>query len=86
MGVKIRIAGVGSMNVPTIRIMMFIMIKITYLLPVRARMPLPIRSGMPVKDMPQDMMEERPIMKVMMPVIFADSRMIPGRSDGLMLR
>mgnify|MGYP007083026851 FL=1 len=37
-------------------------------------------SGIPVNAIAQDMIEESPIMKVMVPVIFADSSTILGIS------
>ena len=50
------------------------------------RTALAIREGMPVKAIAHDIMEDRPIMNVIVPVIFAESRMIFGRSVTLMER
>ena len=46
-GVKIRIAGVMSMNIPTTMRMMFISRKMMYLLLVRLIRPLEMAAGMP---------------------------------------
>ena len=79
-GVKIRIAGVGSMKVPTNRRIMLINRKIIILLLVIPRTAAATISGIPVNAIAQDIIEESPIMKVMVPVIFADSSTILGIS------
>ena len=84
MGVKMSTAGVGSMKVPTTSRITFMSTRMTYLFRVSERMPPAIRSGRPVKAMTQDMMEDRPIMRAMMPVILAESRMMRGRSFRVM--
>lgn len=79
-GVKIRIAGVGSMKVPTNSRMILINRKMMILLLVIPRTAAATISGIPVNAIAQDMIEESPIMKVMVPVIFADSSTILGIS------
>ena len=77
---KIRIAGVGSMKVPTNSRMILINRKMMILLLVIPRTAAATISGIPVNAIAQDMIEESPIMKVMVPVIFADSSTILGIS------
>lgn len=79
-GVKIRIAGVTSMNVPTTSRSTFIRRRIRYLLVVSPSIAAAIISGIPVNAIAHDMIDERPIMNVMIPVVFADSITILGIS------
>ena len=79
-GVKIRIAGVGSIKVPTNSKITLIRRKIKNLLLVTLRTAVATISGIPVKAIAQDMIEDKPIMNVMVPVILAESRTILGIS------
>ena len=79
-GVKIKTAGVISMNVPTINKITLIKSKMMYLLSVIPRSASDTSCGMPVNAMTQDMIEETPIKKMMIPVICALSFKIAGTS------
>ena len=85
-GVKIRQAGVISMNVPTISSRRLMIRRMTYLLLVSESRAAETAAGIFVNAMTQDMMLEQPIRKMMMPVISALSRKIFGSSLGLMER
>lgn len=82
-GVKIRIAGVTSINVPTTSNSTFIKRRISILLSVRPRIAVAIISGIYVKAIAHDMIDERPIINVIIPVVFADSSTILGMSFNL---
>lgn len=78
-GVKIRIAGVGSMKVPTNRRIMLINRKIIILLLVIPRTAaFHIRYSGKCHYLGHN--EESPIIKVIVPVIFAESSTILGIS------
>ena len=51
----------------------FIKIKITYLFSVMESIPFAIRSGKPVNAITHDIIEDNPIINVIIPVIFAES-------------
>ena len=76
-GVKIRMAGVMSMNIPMTSRMMFISRKMMYLLSVRLIRPLEMAAGMPEYAMTKDIAEEAEIRNRMMPLVLAEfSRML----------
>ena len=76
-GVKIRMAGVMSMNIPMTSKMMFISRKMMYLLSVRLIRPLEMAAGMPEYAMTKDIAEEAEIRNRMMPLVLAEfSRML----------
>ena len=76
-GVKIRMAGVMSMNIPMTSRMMFISRKMIYLLSVRLIRPLEMAAGMPEYAITKDMAEEAEIRNRMMPLVLAElSRML----------
>ena len=79
-GVKIRQAGVISMNVPTTRRMTLIRRKMTYLLLLIARSPADTIAGIFVNAITHDMILDTPIRKMMIPVISALSLKIFGSS------
>jgi len=79
-GVNISIAGVTSINVPTTSNKTFIKRRIKYLLVVSPRIAVAIISGISVNAIAHDIIDERPIMNVIIPVVFADSRTILGIS------
>ena len=83
-GVKIRHAGVISMNVPTTSRIILINRKIMYLLFVIARSPLDTASGIFVNAITHDMILDTPIKKIMIPVISALSLNNFGRSFKVM--
>ena len=70
-GVKIRIAGVISMNMPTTIRITFIRKKITYLLVEMDIIPLEIAAGIPEYAITKDMAEEAEIRNRMMPLVQA---------------
>ena len=82
-GVKIRQAGVISMNVPIIRSRILMIKRITYRLLLIPSMASDTAEGMPVNAMTQLMMLDTPIRKMMIPVISALSRKILGSSETL---
>ena len=73
---KISIAGVTSINVPTTSNNTLIRSKIRYLLVVRPRIAFAIISGIPVNAIAHDIIDESPIINVMIPVVLAASRTI----------
>ena len=77
---KISIAGVTSINVPTTSNNTLIRSKIRYLLVVRPRIAFAIISGIPVNAIAHDIIDESPIINVMIPVVLAASRTILGMS------
>ena len=79
-GVKIRQAGVISINVPTIRRIILIRNKITNLLLLTESSAVDTSSGILVNAITHDMMLDTPIRKMMIPVISALSRRIFGSS------
>ena len=79
-GVKIKHAGVISRNVPTINRMMLIRSRMMYLLSVKDSIADDTICGIPVNAITQDMMDDTPIKKMMIPVISALSLKIPYRS------
>ena len=79
-GVNIRIAGVTSMNVPTTSNKILIRRRIKYLFVVSPRIAAATISGISVNAIAHDMIDERPIINVMIPVVFTDSRTILGMS------
>ena len=79
-GVNISIAGVTSINVPTTSNNTFIRSNIRNLLVVRPSIALAIISGIPVNAIAHDIIDERPIMNVIIPVVLAASRTILGMS------
>ena len=79
-GVKIRQAGVISINVPTIRRIILIRNKITNLLLLTESSAVDTSSGIFVNAITHDMMLDTPIRKMMIPVISALSRRIFGSS------
>ena len=68
-GVKIRIAGVISINIPTTIRIMFISNRITYLLVEMDMMPSLMAAGIPEYAMTKDMAEEADIRNRMMPLV-----------------
>ena len=70
-GVKIRIAGVISMNMPTIRRITFISRSTTYLLEETAMIAELIAAGIPEYAITKDMAEEAEIRNRMMPLVQA---------------
>ena len=80
-GVKIKMAGVGSINVPKISKMIFIRNKIIIGLSEKPRIESAIRLGILVNAKIHDMIEERPIKKTMIQVNLEDSNKILGKSD-----
>ncbi|CUN62179.1 Uncharacterised protein [Hungatella hathewayi] len=83
-GVKIRQAGVISMNVPIISRRILMINRITYRLLLMLNMASETAVGIPVKAITQLMMLETPIKKMMIPVISALSKNIFGSSEILM--
>ena len=73
---KIRIAGVMSMNMPTTIRMMFISRKMTYLLSETAISALLIAAGIPAYAMTKLIAEDAEIRNRMMPEVFAESSRI----------
>ena len=71
-GVKIRMAGVMSMNMPMTSRIIFISRKMIYLLSVRLIKPLEIAAGMPEYAMTKDIAEEAEIRNRMMPEVLAE--------------
>ena len=71
MGVKIRIAGVISINIPTISRIMFIKRKITYLFVDTDIMAELIAAGIPEYAITKDMAEEAEIRNRIMPLVQA---------------
>lgn len=67
-GVKIRIAGVMSMNIPTTMRMMFISRKITYLFVEMDMRPVEMAAGIPEYAMTKDMAEDAEIKNRMIPL------------------
>ena len=70
-GVKIRIAGVMSINIPTINKMIFIKRRSMYLLSVMDIKPLLIAAGIPEYAMTHDIAEEAEIRNRMIPLVAA---------------
>ena len=71
-GVKIRMAGVISINIPMTSRMMFISRKMMYLLSVRLIRPLEMAAGMPEYAITKDIAEEAEIRNRMMPLVLAE--------------
>ena len=71
MGVKIRIAGVISINMPTISRIMFIKRRITYLFVDTDIMAELIAAGIPEYAITKDMAEEAEIRNRIMPLVHA---------------
>ena len=78
-GVKIRIAGVISMNMPTTIRITFIRKKITYLLVEMDIIPLEIAAGIPEYAITKDMAEEAEIRNRMMPDVLAELSRMPRK-------
>ena len=70
-GVKIRIAGVMSINIPTIIKITFIKKKITYLLEDTDKSASLITAGIPEYAITKDMAEEAEIRNRIMPLVQA---------------
>ena len=70
-GVKIRMAGVISINMPTTRRMMFIRKKMIYLFVDTDRSALLMTAGIPEYAMTKDIAEEAEIRNRMMPLVHA---------------
>ena len=85
-GVNIRIAGVGSMKVPTTRSSRFIIRRMAILLLVSPKSTSAIIAGILVKLIIQLMMDDTPIMNITIAVIFTLSSRILLKSLILMLR
>ena len=85
-GVKIRIAGVISMNMPTTIRITFIRKKITYLLVEMDMIPLEIAAGIPEYAITKDMAEEAEIRNRMMPLVQALLTKIFMKDFTVMLR
>ena len=85
-GVKIRIAGVISMNMPTSIRITFIRKKITYLLVEMDIIPLEIAAGIPEYAITKDMAEEAEIRNRMMPLVQALLTKIFMKDFTVMLR
>ena len=83
-GVKIRQAGVMSINVPIISRRILMIKRITYRLLLIPNIASDTAVGIPVKAITQLMMLDTPIRKIMMPVISALSRKILGSSENFM--
>ena len=77
---KINVAGVISMNVPTTNKIMLIINRMTYLLLEIDNNPFETIVGMFVKAITQDIILETPIKKIMIPVISALALKISGKS------
>ena len=84
-GVKIKIAGVGSIKVPTNKSTKLIIKRVITLLFVNVNIALEIIVGISVYAIIQDMIEDTPIRNTMITVVLAESRMILGRSFALIL-
>ena len=78
-GVKIRMAGVMSMNMPMTSRMMFMSRKMMYLLSVRLIRPLEMAAGMPEYAITKDMAEEAEIRNRMMPDVLAELSRMPRK-------
>ena len=85
-GVKIRLAGVISMNMPTTIRITFIRKKITYLLVEMDMIPLEIAAGIPEYAITKDMAEEAEIRNRMMPLVQALLTKIFMKDFTVMLR
>ena len=85
-GVKIRIAGVISMNMPTTIRITFIRRKITYLLVEMDMIPLEIAAGIPEYAITKDMAEEAEIRNRMIPLVQALLTKIFMKDFTVMLR
>ena len=85
-GVKIRIAGVISMNMPTTIRITFIRKKITYLLVEMDIIALEIAAGIPEYAITKDMAEEAEIRNRMMPLVQALLTKIFMKDFTVMLR
>ena len=85
-GVKIRIAGVGSMKVPNTNKMMFISKRITNGLLDTPKIAVATKLGILVNAKIQDMIEDKPIRNTTIHVSLADSNKILGRSDTLIVQ
>ena len=70
-GVKIRIAGVISINIPTTIRIMFISSRITYLLVEMDMMPSLMAAGIPEYAITKDIAEEAEIRNRIMPLVQA---------------
>lgn len=70
-GVKIKIAGVISINIPMTRRMMFMRKKMTNLLDEIAMIPLLIAAGIPEYAMTKDIAEDAEIKNRIMPLVQA---------------
>ena len=84
-GVKIKIAGVGSIKVPTNKSTTLMIKRVITLLFVNVNIALEIIVGIYVYAIIQDMIEDTPIRNTMITVVLAESRMILGRSFALIL-
>ena len=85
MGVKIRMAGVMSMNIPTISRMMFIRKKITMGLEDTPMIAVLIAAGIPEYAITKDMAEEAEIRKRTVPLVQALFTRISEKSFTVML-
>ena len=85
-GVKIRIAGVMSMNIPTTMRMMFISRKITYLFVEMDMRPVEMAAGIPEYAMTKDMAEDAEIKNRMIPLVQALFTRIFVKDFTVMLR
>ena len=85
-GVKIRIAGVISMNMPTTIRITFIRKKITYLLVEMDMIPLEIAAGIPEYAITKDIAEEAEIRNRIMPLVQALLTKIFMKDFTVMLR
>ena len=81
---KIKIAGVGSMKVPSTNKITFIINRIIIGLLDTPSNPDAIKSGIFVKARIHDIIEDKPIKNTIILVSFADSSKILGKSDTLM--
>ena len=85
-GVKIRIAGVMSMNIPTTMRMMFISRKITYLFVEMDMRPVEMAAGIPEYAMTKDMAEDAEIKNRIIPLVQALFTRIFVKDFTVMLR
>ena len=80
MGVKIKIAGPTSINIPTNNRTTFTNNRIKYLLSVIPKIAVLIASGIPVKAIAKDIIEEVANKNIMVPLIKTASFNILGKS------
>jgi len=85
-GTKIRMAGVGSMNVPTTSRMIIIRMRMTVPLSVRPSTASEMRSGIRANDMKKDSAVETPTSSMTIAVVRAASRSSLGRPVTVRLR